>query len=66
MEEKINLIKRDLFSELKSHLCKKEISLIIGSRQVGKTTLILILKEWLDKKGEKTFSGSFTQRMLYC
>jgi hypothetical protein len=40
------IIKRDLFEELKNHLSAKEISLIIGPRQVGKTTLMLLLKEY--------------------
>ena len=48
------IIKRDLFEEIKNHLSAKEISLIIGPRQVGKTTLMLLLKEYLEKKGEKT------------
>jgi predicted AAA+ superfamily ATPase len=48
------IIKRDLFEELKNHLSAKEISLIIGPRQVGKTTLMLLLKEYLEKRGEKT------------
>ena len=50
----MDLIKRALFKELKAHLPKKEISLIIGPRQVGKTTLMLLLKDYLDKKGNKT------------
>jgi hypothetical protein len=33
-------IKRKMLPELKKHLSKKEISLIIGARQVGKTTLM--------------------------
>ncbi|MCL0083620.1 ATP-binding protein [Thermodesulfovibrionales bacterium] len=48
------IIKRKLLKELKEHLPKKEISLIIGARQVGKTTLMLLLKECLERKGEKT------------
>jgi len=48
------IIKRNLLEELKSHLLAKEISLIVGPRQVGKTTLMLLLKEYLEKKGEKT------------
>ena len=48
------IIKRDLFEELKNHLSAKEISLIVGPRQVGKTTLMLLLKEYLEKKREKT------------
>lgn len=34
------LIKRTLFNEIKEHLSAKEISIIIGPRQVGKTTLM--------------------------
>jgi predicted AAA+ superfamily ATPase len=43
-----------MFQEIKSHLSKKEMSLIVGSRQVGKTTLMQLLKDYLDKKGEAT------------
>ncbi|HPI37445.1 MAG TPA: ATP-binding protein [Ignavibacteriaceae bacterium] len=46
-------IKRALYKEIEDHLNKKEISLIVGPRQVGKTTLILELLEKLKKKGEK-------------
>lgn len=48
------MIKRSLFKSLKDHLQQKEITLIIGPRQAGKTTLMKLLKEELDKKGEKT------------
>lgn len=48
------MIKRTILSELKAHLNQKEMSFIIGPRQAGKTTLMLILKEYLDKKGQKT------------
>ena len=47
-------IKRNLLQDLIDHLSKKEISLIIGPRQVGKTTLMLLLKDYLDKSGKKT------------
>jgi len=47
-------IKRELLEVVKKHLFKKEISLIIGPRQVGKTTLMLQLKKYLEEKGEKT------------
>lgn len=47
------MIKRTLFEDLKSHLSQKEISFIIGPRQAGKTTLMLLLKDYLEKKGEK-------------
>ncbi len=48
------MIKRTIFDPIKSHLDKKEITLIIGPRQAGKTTLMSLLKDELDKKGEKT------------
>ena len=48
------MIKRNLLEQLKDHLSKKEISLIVGPRQAGKTTLMLLLKEYLEKHGEKT------------
>lgn len=50
----MKLIRRIIFEELKKHLVKEEISLIIGPRQVGKTTLMLLLKDYLEEKGEKT------------
>jgi len=48
------MIKRSIFNELKDHLIKKEISLIVGPRQAGKTTLMVLLKEYVETKGEKT------------
>jgi len=48
------IIKRHLFKELVQHLFKKEISLIIGPRQAGKTTLMLLLEKELQKEGERT------------
>ena len=47
-------IKRYIFDELKGHLSKKEMSLIVGPRQAGKTTLMMQLKDYLEKKGEQT------------
>lgn len=46
-------IKRKLFKELKEHLKEKEISLITGPRQAGKTTLMQSLKKYLDSIGKK-------------
>lgn len=48
------MIKRNLLKKLNDHLDKKEISFITGPRQAGKTTLMLILKSYLEKSGEKT------------
>jgi len=48
------MIKRQIFEELKEHLDKKEISLIVGPRQAGKTTLMMLLKDHLEASGKKT------------
>jgi predicted AAA+ superfamily ATPase len=53
------MIKRNLFLELKAHLDKKEISLIIGPRQAGKTTLMSLLADHLNKLGETTVSLNY-------
>ncbi len=47
-------IRRKLFDEIKKHLKAKEISLIVGPRQAGKTTIMIEIRKFLDKKGEKT------------
>lgn len=49
----MDIIKRKIFNELKAHLDKKEISLIVGPRQVGKTTIMNEIKKYLEAKGEK-------------
>lgn len=48
------IIKRKLFSLLQDHLQNKEITLITGPRQAGKTTLMRQLENDLKKKGKKT------------
>ena len=48
------LIKRQLFEALKAHLTKKEITLITGPRQAGKTTLMMLLKEHVEAQGKAT------------
>jgi predicted AAA+ superfamily ATPase len=45
------MIKRTLLSGLEDHLPSKEISLIIGPRQSGKTTLMLALQKALEAQG---------------
>jgi len=47
-------IKRQLLQEIKEHLHSPEITLIIGPRQAGKTTLMKVIKDDLEKSGEKT------------
>jgi predicted AAA+ superfamily ATPase len=44
---------------LKAHLGQKEISLIVGPRQAGKTTLMVLLKDHLESRGEKTIYLNF-------
>ena len=48
------MIKRKFFTDLVDHLPQKEMSLIIGPRQAGKTALMERLKEDLDNRGERT------------
>ena len=47
-------IKRTAYDYILDHLSAKEITLITGPRQAGKTTIMEALKSELDKKGEKT------------
>ncbi|MGD0918892.1 MAG: ATP-binding protein [Thermodesulfobacteriota bacterium] len=47
-------IKRGILEDLRRDLGKREISFLIGPRQSGKTTLMKVLQEELQKKGEKT------------
>lgn len=48
------VIRRKLFALIQDHLQEKEITLITGPRQVGKTTLMKQLEEELKRQGEKT------------
>ena len=48
-------IKRKIHKSIKAHLNKKEITLITGSRQVGKTTIMQELCKELKKKRKKYF-----------
>jgi hypothetical protein len=50
----MELIKRDLFGEIKNHLESKEISMIVGPRQIGKTTLMEELKKDLETGDART------------
>lgn len=47
-------IKRNLLKGLQAHLPKKEMTLLVGPRQAGKTTLMLHLQDDLQKKGDRT------------
>lgn len=48
------MIKRKKYIELKDSLDKKEITLLTGARQSGKTTLLRLLESELKKSGNKT------------
>lgn len=48
------MIERKIFKNLLENLQKKEIILIVGSRQIGKTTIMKLLQDYLIQKGEKT------------
>lgn len=47
-------IKRQLYQELEDHLSQKEITVIVGPRQAGKTTLMRMLEQKLQGQGAKT------------
>jgi predicted AAA+ superfamily ATPase len=49
-----NIIKRDILGDLRSHLPQKEFTLIVGPRQAGKTTLMLLLRDELKKDRQNT------------
>jgi len=48
------IIKRSLTRHIQEHLTNPEITMIIGPRQAGKTTLMELIRDDLKLKGEKT------------
>ena len=46
------VIQRKLYQRLEKHLSKKEFTIIIGPRQVGKTTLLQQLYEKVKKENQ--------------
>ncbi|MBI5755244.1 ATP-binding protein [Candidatus Peregrinibacteria bacterium] len=50
------MIKRKLYSALKQHLVQKEMTFLVGPRQAGKTTLMMLLRDDLMKNGQKTIT----------
>ena len=48
------MIKRDIYLSLKRHLSAKEITILVGPRQIGKTTLLKLLQKDLEKSGKQT------------
>ncbi|MFA4980910.1 MAG: ATP-binding protein [Candidatus Omnitrophota bacterium] len=41
------LVTREIFKDVSAHLKEREVTVVTGARQTGKTTLLLQLKEWL-------------------
>lgn len=50
------MIKRTIYPKLLAHLDKAEITILVGSRQAGKTTLMEMLKDEIQSRGEETAS----------
>jgi len=48
------MIKRKILTRLEEHLGSDQMTILIGSRQVGKTYLMRVLKKKLEKEGKKT------------
>ena len=48
------IIKRTILSQLQQELTQPEILILLGPRQVGKTTLLKMLQEFCKQKGQKT------------
>lgn len=48
-------LKRHLHTKVKAHIYKEEITLLTGSRQVGKTTMLKQLQSELEAEGRKTY-----------
>jgi len=53
------LIERDIYKKIEKHLLKKEITIISGTRQCGKSTILNKLRENLKKEGKKTLFLNF-------
>ncbi|MBU0619453.1 ATP-binding protein [Patescibacteria group bacterium] len=49
------MFKRNILSEIKPFLEKDQIIMITGARQVGKTSLLFILKKYFEQKQKKCF-----------
>lgn len=48
------MIQRKIFKDLLENLSRREIALIVGARQVGKTTVMRLVEDYLVKNGKKT------------
>lgn len=50
------LIKRDILPSLLEHLARPEITLIVGPRQAGKTTLLREMERYAQQQGQETLT----------
>ncbi len=50
-----NIYKRQVFSEIEKYLFEKEIIVLHGARQVGKTSTMMYFQKYLKDREEKTF-----------
>ena len=53
------LINREVYKKIEQHLSKKEITIISGIRQCGKSTILHELKKKLEQNGKKTVFLNF-------
>lgn len=51
----MKIIRRDIIPVLKNHIYNNEITILTGSRQVGKTTLVKELQKELETEGLRSF-----------
>ena len=56
------LYSRDILSKIKKVIDREEFIILMGARQVGKTSLLILLKEFLDKKGKDSYYFNLENR----
>ncbi len=56
------LYSRDVLSKIKKVIDREEFIILMGARQVGKTSLLILLKEFLDKKGRDSYYFNLENR----
>ena len=49
------ILKRIVFDEIKKYLHTDDIIVLHGARQVGKTTILYYIEDYLKKQGEDTY-----------
>lgn len=58
------MVERNIWPTCEKNLDRKEIVLLIGARQVGKTTLLLRIEDYLKKKNEQVYYFSLENPSL--